>query len=508
MYLVGGLTLDLARGRLFGPDGDVDLRPKSFALLSYMAQNGGRTLAKDELMAAIWPDVTVTDESLSQCIHDVRRALGPPGAALLRTLPRRGYSLAVSPQLPDRKPAEIPSGSIAVLPFAASASIPPRCAALFDGLTHDVISRLARLRYLHVIGRGTCFAMRHLSEQPSQVRKLLNVAYMVTGRVDRQGAGYQLSVDLTDTASDRLVWTDEHLLRIDDLALAAVSLADVLAAMIAQEITQAESDLAIASRVEGPSAWQELHRGIHQIYGRVDGDMLQALHHFETAIALEPVNARAYAFLSFCHFNQAFSLPQGDRKNFSAAALRSASDAMHSDDAGPVARWAYGRAQWLAGDPEAGLLHCRKAVALCPSFSHAHYMIGFIEAHHGDPAASLNALDKSEHLSPFDPFSDGIKVTRATAYARLGNMEKAADWAFQAARPPNDYDQILCPAALILAAAGRDREARAIYDRVGQTTPDYRPERLFKTLYGMSSEMGTVMRSGATRLGLDISADG
>lgn len=86
-----GFTLDLARGRLIGSKGDVPLRPKSFAFLSYMAQNVGRVVSKDELLSAVWPEVIVTEDSLTQCAHDVRRALGPAGSTLLRTVPRRGY---------------------------------------------------------------------------------------------------------------------------------------------------------------------------------------------------------------------------------------------------------------------------------------------------------------------------------------------------------------------------------------------------------------------------------
>jgi DNA-binding winged helix-turn-helix (wHTH) protein len=86
-----GFTLDLARGRLLGDEGDVPLRPKSFAFLSHMARNAGRVVSKDELLSAIWPEVIVTEDSLTRCVHEVRKALGPTGPAVLRTVPRRGY---------------------------------------------------------------------------------------------------------------------------------------------------------------------------------------------------------------------------------------------------------------------------------------------------------------------------------------------------------------------------------------------------------------------------------
>ena len=84
-------VLDLRRGRLQKSGVDVALRPKSLALLVYLVRNRGRVIAKDELMAAIWSGVAVTDESLTQCVKDVRRTLGQEGNSLIRTVPRRGY---------------------------------------------------------------------------------------------------------------------------------------------------------------------------------------------------------------------------------------------------------------------------------------------------------------------------------------------------------------------------------------------------------------------------------
>ncbi len=60
------------------------------AVLVYLAQNAGRVVSRDELLSALWPNVIVTDDSLSQCIHEIRSALGSQLAAMLRTLPRRG----------------------------------------------------------------------------------------------------------------------------------------------------------------------------------------------------------------------------------------------------------------------------------------------------------------------------------------------------------------------------------------------------------------------------------
>src|SRR5690606_31974284 len=92
VYRFEGSTLDLARGALRAPDGaERALRPKSFALLRHFVVNAGRLIDHDEMMQAVWPDVVVTDDSITQCIKEIRRALGDREQRLLRTVPRRGY---------------------------------------------------------------------------------------------------------------------------------------------------------------------------------------------------------------------------------------------------------------------------------------------------------------------------------------------------------------------------------------------------------------------------------
>ena len=84
----------------------MELRPKSFAVLKYLVENAGRLVAKDELINAIWPSVSVTDESLTHCVSDIRRALSDSDQRLIRTVARRGYlfTAAVS-RVGDQIPA-------------------------------------------------------------------------------------------------------------------------------------------------------------------------------------------------------------------------------------------------------------------------------------------------------------------------------------------------------------------------------------------------------------------
>jgi formylglycine-generating enzyme required for sulfatase activity len=89
-------TLDVTRGCLQDSEQDISLRPKAFEVLRYLTENAGRLISKQELFDAVWPRVTVSDDSLVQCIRELREKLGDTDHRLIKTVPRRGYLLDAS----------------------------------------------------------------------------------------------------------------------------------------------------------------------------------------------------------------------------------------------------------------------------------------------------------------------------------------------------------------------------------------------------------------------------
>jgi DNA-binding winged helix-turn-helix (wHTH) protein len=90
-YSFEDFTLDLDRGCLLRAGQEVKLRPKSFEVLKYLVEHPGRLVSKNDLMHAVWADAFVTDDSLVQCLIEVRRALGDESRRYVKTVPRRGY---------------------------------------------------------------------------------------------------------------------------------------------------------------------------------------------------------------------------------------------------------------------------------------------------------------------------------------------------------------------------------------------------------------------------------
>lgn len=92
VYRFGPFALDLVGGRLTRDGRDIKLRPKAFEVLQILVENPARLVSKDELLDAVWQGRSVTEDSLTQALSDIRRALGEQ-ARMIVTVPKRGYRL-------------------------------------------------------------------------------------------------------------------------------------------------------------------------------------------------------------------------------------------------------------------------------------------------------------------------------------------------------------------------------------------------------------------------------
>jgi DNA-binding winged helix-turn-helix (wHTH) protein/Tfp pilus assembly protein PilF len=124
----GACRLNVDRGVLAAGDGtETMLRPKTLDLALFLLQNPRRVVSRAEILDAVWPGVFVTDDSVTQCVTEFRRAIGAEGAALLKTLPRRGYLLesevvAGPATLPGPVPEPESQGAAEPLPLRTEAA--------------------------------------------------------------------------------------------------------------------------------------------------------------------------------------------------------------------------------------------------------------------------------------------------------------------------------------------------------------------------------------------------
>ncbi len=388
--------------------------------------------------------------------------------------------------------------SVAVMPFKkrSSATIAVHGGPA-DGLAYDVITRLAKLRSLFVIAQGTVFALSERGIGPEDAGRMLNVEYVVSGWVRRHGSRISLTVELTETRTARIVWTDVFDHTVDGAFLVLDDIGNAIVASIANEIEANERNRAILKPPNSLDAWEAHHRGLWHMYRFNKADNEQARHYFETAIRLDPTFSRPYAGLSFTHFQNAF---QGwaSREPEIEQALGAAAQSLMVDDRDPAAHLAMGRALWLRGSHDQSVIELERSIDLSPNFALGHYTLAFVHSQGGDPQAAVTFSDRSRNLSPFDPLLFGMLGARAMALVRLGRFGEAADWGVKAAARPNAHPHILAIAAYSLALAGRTDEARAYVRAIRARLPRYSVED-FLTAMQFDPDGAALFRQGARK---------
>jgi TolB-like protein/Tfp pilus assembly protein PilF len=397
-------------------------------------------------------------------------------------------------------PAERRRPSIAVMPLAGAMPGVVRD-ELADGLTHDIICRLAKLRSLFVIARGSVFALGEQGVGAAEAGRLLKVDYLVSGSVRRQGNGIAVIIELAETATGTIIWTDTLHRKVDDTLMILDELGNRIVAAIAGEIEQVERNRAVLKPPSSLDAWEAYHRGLWHMYRFNAADNDEAHHFFAMAVRLDPTFARAYAGLSFTHFQNAFLFRRHERGPESDRAFETAGQGLIIDDRDPGVHWAMGRALWLRGRPDQALVELDTAVDLSPNFALGHYQLAFVHSQSGDPRAAIASADYSRQLSPYDPLLFAMLATRAIGHLRLGQFDEAAEWSIKAAVRPNAHVHVLGIAAQCLAAADRLDEARRFVAQIHERVPGYRGED-YLAAFQFTDDAVALFRKGARQIGL------
>ena len=396
-------------------------------------------------------------------------------------------------------PAAGRRAAIAVMPFQ---DLRPSGVAngLGNALTHDVISRLARLRGLFVIARGSVFAVAPENLSIAELGTRLGVDYVANATIESHGAAMTVTVEVAEAASGHIVWTERFEAHSQENFAVLEEIGNGIVSSIAAEIENAERNRALLKHPDSLDAWEAYHRGLWHMYRFTPDENARAAVFFRRSMELDPSFSRAYTGLSFTHWQSAFQR-WGDREAEMREALHTAGRSLLADDQNPGAHWSMGRALWLYGDHEQSVAELDRCVELSPNFALGHYSLSFVHALAGDPAAAIGASDHSRLLSPCDPLLFGMLGTRAIALLRQGAFEEAAEWAVRAAARPNAHVHILAIAAHSLALAGRVEDAKTYAARIAALNPSYRVQHLIDTFL-FTPDVTALYRKAARMIGM------
>jgi TolB-like protein len=281
----GSFVLDLDRVCLLRGSDQVKLRPQTFRMLHYLVENGGRLLTKSELMKALWGDTAVTDDSLVQCLREVRVALDDRDHAIVRTVPRRGYVFALRPRL----------SSIAVLPFVDMSSESEKVEHLTDGLAEELISMLSQAPGLRVASRSSSSHFRGKAQNVAELGRVLNVSAILEGSIRRSGDQLRISVQLVNTSDGHNLWSETYDRRMGEVIATQEEIATAIVSNLVEQVSGDSGRLRSARYATNAEAHHLYLTGRYFWNKRTKAGFEKAIKCWQRAIARDPDCALAYS---------------------------------------------------------------------------------------------------------------------------------------------------------------------------------------------------------------------
>ncbi|HEX7081799.1 MAG TPA: winged helix-turn-helix domain-containing protein [Gammaproteobacteria bacterium] len=504
LYRFGDCELDIERFELRRAGRREPLEPRVLELLAYLVANRDRVVTRRELNEHVWHGRVVTDAALNSCIKAARAHIGDDGKTQIRirTVHRKGYRFVGDVVERNGSPAPAARGdvepivaagdrldgleltlpsqpSVAVLPFRLAGDEHAH-GVLADGLTHEVITRIARARWLFVISRGSAFKFRAGPYDARDVGRALGVRYVVQGEVRAVGDEISVRAMLADAVSGQERWA-EHLRRpLRDVLTVQEEMAELIVGSVESEVEHAERQRAAVIAPANLDSWSAYYRGCWHMYRFTAADYELAEQCFRRSIELDPRSPRAYAGLSFIHWQRAFLELAPDRAAEERRAIGFAEEALMLDPRDPLGHWALGRAYLLSQDLGEAVDELETAVELNPSSAVGQYSLAFALMQTGDSRRSNEVVDKARRLSPYDMMTFAMYAVRAQNLAVLGRYADAAAFATRAARQPNAHYQVLAIAAYCNMLAENIEAARTFYRELRTVRPAYASADFFR----------------------------
>ena len=508
------------------------LRPQTAAVLAQLLEHAGHIVSRDKLAQAVWGESFVTDNSLAQCISEIRGVLGSGLDHVIETVPRRGYVVRV-PVMRDAlgvRPASVlgtrvegdstdpvPTGaqtgggstdtqsnrwrllgagamgillcaalwlglqlvprseparlSLAVLPFQSRAAASDQ-AWFAENVGEDLTTSLSRIPGAHVIARVSTQAFSAANADMRKVGRELGVSYAVAGNVDRDGDQVVMNLYLADTGNGTILWTERFNTRIADLHATERLVADRIANALHVRIVAAEAQR-LESRATANPAADELALEAWAAWNRGSpADVARAKELAQKALALDDSSVLAWKTMASWHLRARISqtIPAEVAVAGAEAAARRA---MSIDPDHPLVHTVYGGALTLRGRHEEAQQALEHEIATNPSHPVAYYYLGLAHLMRGEPSVAIALYQRALAISPRDPRISRFQRYLALAYLHEGDLPSSLRYAKAATQAPQVDRTAWAMLASVCALAGDQPCAEASVAKLRQLWPAF-----------------------------------
>ena len=476
---VGDWTVAPALHQLAGADRIVKLEPKAMSVLVYLADRPGQVVTREALLSAVWPGVVVGDDSLTQVVIKLRKALGeiPEKPGYIQTISKGGYrliapvarsgELAPAPVRPDavaiaterkrhvpgiavagiaallvaavgawwidgRRDAGVTAGhlpiasieaarttqpTVAVRPFEALGS-DPRAAMLAQGISADLVTDLSKVFGLSVID-----VVPRSDKEDRTLTHPFPIRYLVSGSVQRVDDRLRLHIHLTDVDTGKQLWSERFDRALSDFFAIQEELGPKILQILPAKVSEAELRRVAQRYTRNLEAYEYFQRGQAALVVRQRVENGTARELFRSAIALDATFARAYAGLALTYAADYRNQWSSD----GAAALDRAFEmALTAHQIDPDIRetyWALAFVHMERRQHEQALQYLETALRLYPSFADGYALMGGVNTYVGRPLDTVRLVRTAMRLNPDANYLYFLILGRA--YLFLGDLEQA-----------------------------------------------------------------------------------
>ncbi len=367
---------------------------------------------------------------------------------------------AIEPASTERAALPIPDKpSIAVLPFA-NLSADPQQAYFADGIAEDLMTGLSRLSGLFVIARHSAFTYKDQELDLRKVGSELGVRYIVEGSVQRTAERVRINIQLVDVGTLGHLWAEKYDGSMADIFALQDRVTRSVVDALALKLTAGEQR-ALAGRNETavPQAYDEFLRGWELYQRTTPADFVEAIPHFERAVALDPSYARAQAALAMVYFRSYDQGWTGSLGMTADAAFDRAREYLDLANVHPTStsHQVAGNISRHRGWYDDAVKEFQAAIALDPGNSWSYAYLAYSLIYAGKAAEAETQIETAMRLDPH--FPSLFVFYRGLAEFEQNRMEEAAITLQNAARLSPDAPLPLLFLAAAYGHLGREKEA-------------------------------------------------
>ena len=363
-------------------------------------------------------------------------------------------------------PLSIPPKSIAVLPFE-NLSRDPENAYFSEGIQDEILTRLAKIGDFKVISRTSTAQFRSKPENVSEIARLLGVANILEGSVQKAGNSVRVNVQLIHAGTDTHLWAETYDRELTDIFAVESEIAKAVAENLNARLNGRANEVLAARPTDKPAAHEFYLRGRYLWNRRSSASLQKAAEFFQKAIDLDPNYALAYAGLADVYSITPMYTATAPREVVPKA-IAAARKAVELDEKLAEAHTALGNALSANVQLSAAEQEFRRALELNPNYATAHQWLSECLFAQERFQESLAEIERAYEL---DPLSLIINASYASSLGGMGRFEDA----ITRARKTLELDPDLVPGHEILGqtyeAVGMLEEAIVEYRKATELGP-------------------------------------